>query len=97
MEKKKSNLAENLRKHLESLTDEEVEKINEKYFTDKRPKGWLSIDEHLPMMRAIDIIQGYSLFMVKDKDGNDFWTMVSDHNAWYYKAKDAGITHWFNA
>ena len=68
-----------------------------KYFPpDTRPKGWLSIEEYLPMMYAIDIIQGYTIYKVKDKDGNEFESAVSDHNVWYYVAKEAGITHWWN-
>lgn len=96
MEEGKSNLVDNLRKHLESLSEEEIKEIREKYFTDKRPKGWLSIEEHLPMMFAIDIMQGYSVFKVRDKYGNEFETRVADHNTWYYHAKEIGITEWFN-
>jgi len=76
-----------------SITPEEMAK----YFSpDTRPKGWLSIEEHLPMMYAIDMVQGYTLYKVKDKDGNEFGSAVSDHNVWYYMAKEAGITHWWN-
>lgn len=95
-EKEIKSMAEVLREHLNSLSQEEIEEIREKYFTDKRPKGWVDIEEHLPMMRAMDIVQGYSVFKVKDKDGNEFETKVSDHNTWYYYAKEQGITHWFN-
>ena len=63
---------------------------------DTRPKGWLSIEEYLPMMCAIDIVQGYTLYKVKDKNGNEFESAVSDHNNWYYYAKEEGITHWWN-
>lgn len=84
-----------LREHLEKMTDAEKEKMRE-YFRDKRPKGWLSIEEHLPMMFANDIMQGYSIFKVRDKNGNEFNSAVTDHNIWYYRAKDEGITHWFN-
>ena len=60
-----------------SITPEEMAK----YFSpDTRPKGWLSIEEHLPMMYAIDMVQGYTLYKVKDKDGNEFGSAVSDHN-----------------
>lgn len=31
---------------------------------DTRPKGWLSIEEYLPMMYAIDIIQGYTTMII---------------------------------
>jgi len=78
---------------LENMTQEDIDKC---FPPDTRPKGWLNIEEHLPMMYAIDIMQGYSLFKVKDKDGNEFESGVSDHNLWYYTAKEAGITHWWN-
>lgn len=84
-----------LREHLKKMTDAEKEEMRE-YFRDKRPKGWLSIEEHLPMMFANDIMQGYSVFKVRDKDGNEFDSAVTDHNIWYYRAKEEGITHWFN-
>lgn len=93
---KETKMVKALREHLESLKSEQIEEIREKYFTDKRPKGWLSIEEHLPMMFAIDIVRGYSVFKVKDKDGNEFESAVADHNTWYYRAKDEGITHWLN-
>lgn len=47
-------------------------------------------------MCAIDIVQGYTLYKVKDKNGNEFESAVSDHNNWYYYAKEEGITHWWN-
>ena len=78
---------------LANITQEEINK----YFPpDTRPKGWLSIEEYLPMMCAIDIVQGYTLYKVKDKNGNEFESAVSDHNNWYYYAKEEGITHWWN-
>jgi hypothetical protein len=79
--------------HVPSITPEEMAK----YFSpDTRPKGWLSIEKHLPMMYATDMVQGYTLYKVKDKNGNEFGSAVSDHNVWYYMAKEAGITHWWN-
>lgn len=84
-----------LREHLEKMTDAEKEEMRE-YFRDKRPKGWLSIEEHLPMMFANDIMQGYSVFKVRDKDGKEYNSAVTDHNIWYYRAKEEGITHWLN-
>jgi hypothetical protein len=75
-----------------NITPEDIAK----FFTDKRPKGWLSIEEHLPMMFGVDIAQGYSVFKVRDIEGKEFESMVSDHNVWYYLAKEAGITHWLN-
>lgn len=64
---------EELNKALSELTPQDIAK----YFPpDTRPKGWLSIEEHLPMMYAIDIQQGYSVFKVRDKHGNEFETHV---------------------
>lgn len=47
---------------------------------------------------AMDFItQGYSEYRVKDKDGNEFITRVTDHMVWYHMiAKQNNITHWFN-
>lgn len=96
MKKEQMNKSlEALRKHLENMTDAEKEEMRE-HFRDKRPKGWLSIEEHLPMMFANDIMQGYSVFKVRDKDGKEYNSAVTDHNIWYYRAKEEGITHWFN-
>ena len=77
---------------LSNITDEEIEK----HFADKRPKGWLSIEQYLPMMYAKDFAQGYSVFKVRDKEGKEFESAVADHNVWYYEAKEMGITHWLN-
>lgn len=78
---------------IKNITQEDIEK----YFSGRNiPDGWVDIEEHLPMMRAIDISEGYTLFLVKDKDGNEFESPVSDHNTWYYAAKEQGITHWKN-
>lgn len=82
-----------LRESLVNISQEEVDKYFPK---DTKPKGWISIEDYLPMMYTIDIMQGYTLYKVKDKDGNEFESAVSDHNVWYYMAKEAGITHWWN-
>jgi hypothetical protein len=84
---------EKFRESLKSMTKEE----KEKYFPkDTKPKGWISIEDHLPMMMARDILQGGTKYRVKYINGSEGETMVSDHNVWYYLAKDAGVTHWFN-
>lgn len=88
--------AKALREYLNNLTQEEIDEIRNKYFRDETPHGWVSIEEHLPMMKAIDIRQGYSVFQVRDVHFNVFEAQVSDHNTWYYYAKELGITHWFN-
>ncbi len=81
---------------LANMTQEEKAELNKLFPPDTRPKGWLSIEDHLPMWLADDLEQGYSVYKVKDKEGNEFESFVTDHNLWYYKAKEAGITHWFN-
>lgn len=78
---------------LASMTPEDWEKYFPK---DTRPKGWLNIEEHLPKMYAMDFAQGYSLFKVKYENGEIGESPVADHNTWYYRAKEAGITHWYN-
>ena len=45
--------------YLGNLSEKEKDELRE-YFSDKRPKGWLDIEEYLPMMFAKDIAQGYS-------------------------------------
>jgi len=92
---KLNDCVEALRKHLANMTEEQKEEMRE-HFRDKRPKGWLSIEEHLPMMYANDIEKGYSVFKVRDKNGNEFDSAVSDHNIWYYRAKEEEITHWLH-
>lgn len=82
-----------LKKALDEMTPEDIEK----YFPpDKTPKGWVSIEEHLPRFYACDILKGYSEFKIKFWDGRVSTSRVSDHNAWYYEVKEAGVTHWFN-
>lgn len=82
-----------IKKAISEMTDEEIEK----YFpTDTTPKGWVSIEDELPQWMAKDVAQGYSVYKVKDKGGNESEARVTDHHAWYYMAKEAGITHWWN-
>ena len=84
-----------LQNHLNNMTEADKQEMRE-YFVDKTPKGWVSIEEHLPMMLAMDIMQGYSVYKVKNDKGEEFESAVSDHNTWYYRAKECGVTHWFN-
>ncbi len=60
------------------------------------PKGWLSIEEHLPMWMGRDFCKGYSAYTARDKEGILYFTHVSDHNTWYYMAKEQGIIEWYN-
>jgi len=89
---------EKLKEYLDSKTPEELTKEwNEMFPLENEPsKGWVSIEDHLPQMYAIDIMKGYSEFKVKYDDGKEDVAWISDHNVWYYVAKEAGITHWFN-
>jgi hypothetical protein len=81
-------------KILEKITPEELEKYCPK---DTRPTGWISIEDDLPRCIGIDFVnQGYSIYKVLDKDGNEFFSRVCDHNIWYYGAKEQGITHWWH-
>lgn len=82
-----------LDKALAEMTPEEKEKFFPK---DTTPKGWVSIEEHLPYMRAMDIMDGCTVWKVKNADGLEFFSPVSDHAVWYYFAKESGITHWWN-
>lgn len=82
-----------LREKLANITQEEIYKYFPK---DTRPKGWLSIEDYLPMMMAMDIMIGGTEYKVRYEDGTEGCSMVSDHNTWYYNAKETGITHWFN-
>ena len=84
-----------IREYLANMTEEEKVELKE-HFRDKKPKGWLSIEEHIPMMFARDIMEGYSEFKVKYSDGREDVSRVSDGNTWYYYAKEEGLTHWFN-
>ena len=86
-------MSERLDEALSNISQEDIDKF---FPIDTKPKGWLSIEEHLPMMLAIDIVQGYSVYKVRDKHGNDFQSAVTDHDTWYYRAKAQGITHWYN-
>lgn len=91
-----NNQVEALRKYLENRTPEQIEEDKE-FFRDKRPKGWLSIEDHLPTCSALDYCnQFYSEFKVRYTDGTEGLTQVGDHHTWYYYAKEIGITHWLN-
>jgi len=82
-----------LEEALSNISPEDMDKF---FPIDTKPKGWVSIEEHLPMMFAIDIMQGYSVYKVRDKNGNEFESSVADHDVWYYRAKEQEITHWYN-
>lgn len=89
------SMAQKLKELLDNMSEEETAEMNE-FFRDKKPKGWLNIEEYLPAMYAKDIEVGYSVFRVRDNNGKEFESPLSDHNVWYYEAKKLGITHWLN-
>jgi hypothetical protein len=94
---KLESLADKLRKHFESMTEEEIQKeINEFFPKSTTPKGWVSIEDELPKMMAMDIMQGATKYKVLYNNGKVGYTYVADHLCWYYGAKDEGITHWWN-
>lgn len=91
-----SEMVKALRNHLKNMTPQEKEEMKE-FFKDKNPKGWVSVEDGLPMWKAMDVMKGYSEYKVKDKEGKEFVTQVTDHTTWYYfVAKEQGITHWWN-
>lgn len=82
-----------LDKALATMTKEQIEE----FFPPRDiPKGWVSIEDHLPMWLAMDVAQGYTSYKVKDANGKESTAQVADHNVWYYFAKEQGITHWWN-
>lgn len=86
-------LEESVDKFLDGVTKEDLDK----YFKPQNvPKGWVSIEEYLPRWLSEDVAQGYTEYLVKDNKGFEFFDAITDHTAWYYDAKELGITHWFN-
>jgi hypothetical protein len=99
MDKKTLNTClENLKKYLENRTEEEIEEDRKFLCGDDEiiPKGWISIEDHLPSFIVRDIEQGYSIYEVKNNDGEIGTTTVTDSRMWYYRAKEIGVTHWLN-
>ena len=81
-----------------NLTEDEIEKLKEKYFPKESNtvKVWISIDESLPMPKAVDLFEGGTEYKILFEDGVEAYSRVSDPNTWYYFAKEVGITHWYN-
>lgn len=88
-------LTQKLQDHFDNLDEKDLEELRE-FFKDDTPKGWLSVEDYLPHWLACDIEQGYSTYKVRDIEGNEFDSIVSDHTMWYHIAKQKGITHWLN-
>lgn len=92
------DLLEKLQNHLEGLSPYEMELEKQTFHKDDIdiPQGWVSIEDHLPMFLACDLMDGYTEYKVKFKDDTEGVSYVSDHTTWYYYAKENNITHWFN-
>lgn len=84
-----------LKETIDKLSDEQRAEMK-KSWKDGIPKGWVSIDDHLPRMLGKDIFQGFTFYRVKFNTGEERKSGVADHNTWYYMAKERGVTHWFN-
>ncbi len=78
---------------LKNMTPEEMEEL---FPSDKRPVGWISIEDSLPGWYIKDFEQGYTVVKVKDSQGKEWDTQCADHNTWYYRVKEEGATHWWH-
>lgn len=88
-------ILDDFKKHLDHITDVQKEELKS-FFKSDVPKGWVNVNEHLPSFLAKDVMQGYSIYKVKDERGNVFESKVTDSNFWYYESLNFGITHWLN-
>ena len=68
-----------------NLTEDEKEKLKEKYFPKESntPKGWVSIDESLPMSKAVDLFEGGTEYKILFEDGVEAYSRVADPNPCY--------------
>lgn len=99
--KSNSQMLTKLGKMIEDIKNKMSEKewdsyVNTHFPVDNKKKGWINIDDCLPKMLAQDVERGYSIFTVKNEEGIQFESNVSDHYLWYHTAKQQGITHWLN-
>lgn len=82
------------------MSKEEAREIADRVGLTNRPvlpkNTWISIEEHLPGFLIEDLHQGYSRYKVKNEQGEEFFSQVTDHKVWYYEVKEEGITHWWN-
>jgi hypothetical protein len=78
-------------------SESEVKSIKEEYFPPNNiPHGWISIDEHLPVFKEEDMMDGFSQYKVKFEDGAIGFTAVADPETWLDHAKRKKVTHWYN-
>ena len=93
---KLKNLKETIDPFFDNLTEEDIERIKQEYFPEPTiPKGWVSIEDHLPQFLAKDIEIGHSTYKVKSEE-EEYYMCVVDPNIFYHEAKESGVTHWFN-
>jgi len=61
-----------LQEYLDSKSSEELQAEWDEMFPPENdpPKGWVSIEEHLPGWMAMDVAKGYTEYKVKFKDGS---------------------------
>jgi hypothetical protein len=87
-------------KKLEEWLDSEEGQKDLQEFIDSLPSGppvgWVDIEENLPGFMASDLMQGYSVYKVKNEKGEIFETHVTDPGIWYVRVKELGVTHWYN-
>jgi hypothetical protein len=88
----KTHLVERLMSSVNTERDIEFEK----FFKSRLPKGWISIEQHLPIWLPKDVLKGFSSYMVKNHLGQVFQSKVTDHNLWKLTAIKNNITHWYN-
>ena len=97
----KKEIWEKLQAKINSITPEEMQEWHEEYERKNPPppKGWISIEDHLPQILVKDFIEGRpTIYKVKDKNGKEFEIgQGGDALVWKYMyAEPLGITHWFN-
>lgn len=92
---KLSSLKSKIDDFFDNLSEEDIERIKQEYFPESTvPKGWVSIEEYLPQFLVKDVEVGYSTYKVRNEE--EFYMDVTDPNIFYYRAKELGITHWYN-
>lgn len=93
---KLSSLKSKIDDFFDNLSEEDIERIKQEYFPESTiPKGWVSIEEHLPQFLAKDVGKGFSTYKVRG-EGREQYMNVVDPNIFYYEAKELGVTHWHN-
>ena len=95
---KLNELKQKIDNFFNNLSEEEKVKLKEKYFFKEYDthKGWVSIEESLPALRASDLFEGGTEYKILFKGGFEDYSRVTDPNMWYYWAKEVGVTHWYN-